>query len=307
MKNELIPQENLPVQKFDPATIYHNAGMLNLTPEERKALSAPFDDLNYEIRPDGHIYLPQVFGVQRLNEVVGIGNWSLILLERGSEEVDQDKVRIYYDGALIIRGCFVSRATGENQYSKKNAQQSFGSALEAAKSDCRQRCCKDIGIANDAWNPTFIRDWQNKYAIRVAVIKEMWNNGSMREKIVPMWRRKDLPQLDRETGIWKEQENKSTNETKQPVNEFPWLNNGHEFDLAIKKLQTGQLTVSELLKQYKVSKNNLKLIFHHLVKSCADMVQVTKLYTDNKELVEANTEIKSIFSQRREQLKKAIA
>jgi len=158
-----------------------------------KALSAPFDELEYEIRPDGFIYVPQALTLKRLNSVIGIGRWGLLLINASTEERDADISKVYYDGALMIRNCFVSRSIGESQFSKKNANTSKASALEAAKSDCRQRCCKDLGIATDSWNPSFIRKWQKENAVRVFVD----NNG----KKSVAWRRKDVDAFWNETGL----------------------------------------------------------------------------------------------------------
>jgi hypothetical protein len=157
-----------------------------------KSLSAPFDDHDFEITPSGFIYIPGVLTLKRLNDVIGIGRWSLLLINNGKDDLGDGKFKVFYDGALVIRNCFVSRSVGEAQYNSMNKNQSWASAFESAKTDCRQRCSKDLGIASDAWNPTFVRKWQKEHAIKVFVD----NNG----KNEVAWRRKDLEPFWNEKG-----------------------------------------------------------------------------------------------------------
>ncbi|MEO6610709.1 MAG: hypothetical protein ABIT05_01205 [Chitinophagaceae bacterium] len=187
------PKENMEVAKFDPATTYGNASNLMLTETEMKALSAPFDDLDFEITPSGFIYIPGVLTLKRLNDVIGIGRWSLLLINNGKDDLGDNKFKVFYDGAMVIRNCFVSRSVGEAQYNATNKNQSWASAFEAAKTDCRQRCSKDLGIASDAWNPTFVRRWQKEHAVKVFVD----NKGSKEVA----WRRKDLDPFWNEVGF----------------------------------------------------------------------------------------------------------
>ncbi|CAF3497160.1 unnamed protein product, partial [Rotaria sp. Silwood2] len=221
--------ENSQLAKFDPAITYAGASALQLTETEMKALSAPFKDLDYEITPDGFIYLPQVLSLQRLNTAIGVGRWSLLLINPGKELVKDGLFKVFYDGALIIRNCFVARSCGEASYSLKNGKQSFATALESAKSDCRGRCLKDLGVGSDAWNPTFIRRWQKEHAIRVIVD----DNGN--RKVI--WRRKDLDPFPNEIGLAPTKPTVPQQvRTGAPAdsNELPWLNEGTpEYDNAL--------------------------------------------------------------------------
>ena len=57
--------------------------------------------------------------------------------------------------ALYCHGRFVSQAMGEHSYfSKSNIQ--YGKACEAAKSNALMRCCKDLGVASELWDPQVI-------------------------------------------------------------------------------------------------------------------------------------------------------
>lgn len=54
--------------------------------------------------------------------------------------------------ALYCLGRFVSQAVGEHTfYTKINL--SYGKAVESAKSNALMRCCKDLGIASELWDP----------------------------------------------------------------------------------------------------------------------------------------------------------
>jgi len=160
---------------------YQGASTLVITPEESAQLQAPFDPNDVEIRPDGLIYLPQSFTRQRLNQALGIGQWALVEIA-----VHQDDNHLYYDGALFIRGHFVARGTGEAQRYARNPMTSWASVKESAKSDCLVRCCKDLSIAAELWQPKFSRAWIAEHATKV------YNENSNKENKWE-WRRNDNP------------------------------------------------------------------------------------------------------------------
>eukprot|EP00695_Tsukubamonas_globosa_P003760 TRINITY_DN815_c0_g1_i1.p1 TRINITY_DN815_c0_g1~~TRINITY_DN815_c0_g1_i1.p1 ORF type:complete len:207 (-),score=61.86 TRINITY_DN815_c0_g1_i1:35-655(-) len=58
-------------------------------------------------------------------------------------------------------------------------------ALEGAKSKALSRCCKDLGIATDLWDPQYTIEWKAKYAAQILCE----SNG----KNKTLWRRKDRP------------------------------------------------------------------------------------------------------------------
>lgn len=184
--------------------LYASAASLStLTKDEQKALSAPFDDEDYEIRPDGHIYVPQALIRKRLNDIIGASEWAVLLIKDWTEKVgDKGASKVYYDGSLFIRKNFISRSIGEGNLSANNGQTSSASALESAKSDCISRCVKDLGVGQDIYMPNFQRKWKKKFAIRVKVNETYWNNGSSTKKVVMRWRRNDVDPLENETGLW---------------------------------------------------------------------------------------------------------
>lgn len=165
--------------------IYSGASNLKIDDTEQSKLLASFDAKEIEIRPDGLIYLPQTFWRKRLNESFGIGQWCLIVK---SSTKDPDRNKLYLQGILMARGCYVSESVGEAEYHEDNSLQSWASVWESAKSDCITRCCKDLGIASELWQPEFIRTWINENAVKV------WINTAKKgdpEKLKAVWRKKD--------------------------------------------------------------------------------------------------------------------
>lgn len=181
------PESNFSIE------VYSGASTLQLTEEESRKLSARFEDDEIEIRPDGFLYVPQALIRQRLNKVIGAGAWSIVLLREKIEQLTEKSNKLYFDGAMMIRGKFVARSIGEASYFTTNQNQSRASALEAAKSDCMVRCVKDLGIALEVYEPAFCRKWQKQFAIKV------WVKEPNRDKKT-LWRRRDVDPFPYETG-----------------------------------------------------------------------------------------------------------
>lgn len=60
----------------------------------------------------------------------------------------------------------MSVARGEQEYFDESG---IPTATEACKSNALMRCCKDLGIASELWDPTFIRDFKSKHCVEVWV------------------------------------------------------------------------------------------------------------------------------------------
>ena len=54
--------------------------------------------------------------------------------------------------ALYCLGRFVAQATGEHSFYTRG-NMGYGKACESAKSNALMRCCKDLGIASELWDP----------------------------------------------------------------------------------------------------------------------------------------------------------
>jgi hypothetical protein len=144
------------------------------------------DDDQVEIRPDGLVYLPEIRYRRILNRTFGPGAWALM-----PRSIDLGDNMLYYRGALFVHGRFVSEAIGEQQYFPNNDRMSYATAAEAAKSNCLVRCCKDLGIASDLWDPTFTRQWLATYAV------EVWcQNRQDPHKRKKFWRKRTAAAVD---------------------------------------------------------------------------------------------------------------
>ncbi|CAG8735164.1 17740_t:CDS:2, partial [Racocetra fulgida] len=93
--------------------------------EVTEILLAPVAPEDIEIKPDGIIYLPEIKYRRILNRAFGPG------VARGEQD--------YFDSSGLA------------------------TATEGAKSNALMRCCKDLGIASELWDPTFIRDFKKRY------------------------------------------------------------------------------------------------------------------------------------------------
>ncbi len=129
-------------------------------PEAAAVLAAPVNDLEVEVREDGIVYLPGVAYRRILTRAFGAGAWAI--LPRGPARTMGDLV--VYHGALVVLGRFVSEAVGECQ---TRFGMSYASSLEGARTDCLTRCCKDLGVATELWDPAWRASWQAKYADKV--------------------------------------------------------------------------------------------------------------------------------------------
>ena len=83
-------------------------------------------------------------------------------------------------GSLHSR--FVAQARGECQYFSNDTITTAG---EGCKSNALMRCCKDIGIASELWDPRFIRTFKKAHCA------EVWVENVSTKKKRQIWMRKD--------------------------------------------------------------------------------------------------------------------
>ncbi len=148
------------------AKAYEKASELVLTKEETKALKAKFDDDCVRAGAGGDsrlLYISHIHVSDRLNDVLGIGQWALvkrsIRLERGKTAKGAEVVSIYFEGVMLIRGSFVAEAIGTAEYYPSNPKMDYGSAIESAMSDCLTRCGKRLSIGSQVWDKTYCEKW----------------------------------------------------------------------------------------------------------------------------------------------------
>ncbi|KAF8980941.1 hypothetical protein BGZ46_003442 [Entomortierella lignicola] len=146
-------------------------------------LMKPLDVDDIEIKPDGLLYLPEIKYRRILNKAFGPGGWGLA--PRSEHSVSAKTISREY--ALICRGRFVSTARGEQDYFDAN---NLATASEGCKSNALMRCCKDLGIASELWDPSFIRKFKKQYC------EELFVEHAITKKKKKLWKRKDQADFD---------------------------------------------------------------------------------------------------------------
>ncbi|KAI5848087.1 mitochondrial genome maintenance MGM101-domain-containing protein [Tricharina praecox] len=143
-------------EKMDWSRSFHGLSTEAFPKETADVLLAPLAPEEVEIKPDGILYLPEIKYRRILNKAFGPGGWGLA--PRG-ESIVTDKV-VTREYALICHGRLVSIARGEQQYFDPNG---IPTATEGCKSNALMRCCKDLGVASELWDPRFIRKFKKEY------------------------------------------------------------------------------------------------------------------------------------------------
>ena len=77
---------------------------------------------------------------------------------------------------------FIAQARGECQYF---SEETIPTAGEGCKSNALLRCCKDLGIASELWDPRFIREFKKAHC------QELWVEHVVNKKRRQIWTRKD--------------------------------------------------------------------------------------------------------------------
>ncbi|KAI8955348.1 mitochondrial genome maintenance MGM101 [Xylaria longipes] len=163
---------------IDWTNSYHGLGTSAFAPETSTILQARLDPDDIEVKPDGIIYLPEIKYRRILNAAFGPGGWGLA--PRG-ELMVQDRL-VTREYALVVHGRFVAQARGEQQYFSEDG---VSTAAEGCKSNALMRCCKDLGIASELWDPRFIRKFMKEHAV------QQWVEHVTTKKKKQIWLRKD--------------------------------------------------------------------------------------------------------------------
>lgn len=161
------------------AACYQKASQLQLTKEEIGALSADFPDEAFQPGAAGKenlIYIEHAALRERLDQVIGMGQWCMIPIRRWEEtftymkdewvnnrktgqQIEVKGSHVYVDGIMLIRGAFVASAIGEMTYYPDNHTQNYGDAVEGAETAALRRCCKRLGIGLQAWRKDWCLAW----------------------------------------------------------------------------------------------------------------------------------------------------
>ncbi|KAJ3001940.1 hypothetical protein HKX48_002607 [Thoreauomyces humboldtii] len=146
--------------------------------EAADILLAPVVFADIEVKPDGMLYLPEIKYRRILNRAFGPGGWGLI--PRGPHTVANKNISREY--ALFCHGRFVAQARGEQQFFSEDG---LATSSEGAKSNALMRCCKDLGIASELWDPAFLDEWKKEHAVQAMTVNKF--NQTRKS----LWRRKD--------------------------------------------------------------------------------------------------------------------
>lgn len=164
---------------------FHGLGTQSFGKEIQEILGQPIASDDIEITPDGLIYLPEIKYRRILNRSFGAGGWGLaprsqtMIAKNGFQGGAGTLTREY---ALIANGRLVSIARGEQDFF---SEKGIPTATEGCKSNALMRCCKDLGIASELWDPKFIREFKKKYTDNVFV------EHVPTKKKKKIWKRKD--------------------------------------------------------------------------------------------------------------------
>lgn len=165
-------------EDVDWTTSYRGLSTAPFTPEAAAALLRPLSSEDVEIKPDGLLYLPEIKYRRTLNMAFGPGGWGMV----PRSEVEVGPRIVSREWALVCLGRLVAVARGEQEYFDPSG---VPTAIEASKSNALMRCCKDLGVASELWDPRFIRKFKAEHCVEAMV--EHQRDKKKRK----LWRRKD--------------------------------------------------------------------------------------------------------------------
>lgn len=171
-------ENNKFLPEIDWYTSWHGLGSRPFDNKVQDILLQVIEPKDIEIKPDGLIYLPEIKYRRILNKAFGAGGWGLV--PRSDTIVTPNLVTREY--GLICNGQLVSVARGEQDYFNETG---IPTATEGCKSNALMRCCKDLGIGSELWDPVFIKSFKEQYCI------EKFVEHMTTKKKKKIWLRKD--------------------------------------------------------------------------------------------------------------------
>ena len=209
LSDKPLELESAPEERIDWTRSFHGLSAAPFPKEAADVLLAPTETDEVEIKPDGILYLPEIKYRRILNRAFGPGGWGLV--PRSESIVTPKTVTREY--ALVCNGRYVtthahtlsllllnflltiyslvSVARGEQDYFSPDG---IPTATEGCRSNALVRCCKDLGIASELWDPRFIRKF------KAAHTREVFVEHVVNKRKSKIWLRKDDPV----TYPWKE-------------------------------------------------------------------------------------------------------
>ncbi|KAL5343860.1 mitochondrial genome maintenance MGM101-domain-containing protein [Aspergillus crustosus] len=180
LSDKPLELDGTPAEKIDWTRSFHGLSAEPFPKEAADVLLAETDPQDVEIKPDGILYLPEIKYRRILNKAFGPGGWGLV--PRSESIVTPKTVTREY--ALVCNGRLVSVARGEQDYFSPDG---IPTATEGCRSNALVRCCKDLGIASELWDPRWIRKYKAQYT------REAFVEHVMSKKKTKIWLRKDDP------------------------------------------------------------------------------------------------------------------
>ncbi|QLQ79994.1 hypothetical protein HG537_0C06430 [Torulaspora globosa] len=163
---------------IDWYTSWYGIGAKPFDATVQKQLADSLQTEDIEVKPDGLIYLPEIKYRRILNKAFGAGGWGLV---PRSETIVTPKL-VTREYGLICHGQLVSVARGEQDYF---SEAGIPTATEGCKSNALMRCCKDLGVGSELWDPVFIKKFKAENCI------EKFVEHIATKKKKKIWLRKD--------------------------------------------------------------------------------------------------------------------
>lgn len=168
------PDSKLNDDGIDWRVSYSGIADHDISAEQCEILTQPIDPNDIEIKNENLLYLPEIKYRRILSSAFGPGKWALVPRSDHFLVGTKTIARTY---ALIVNSKFISEATGEQTFFKES---DMVTAFEGCRSNALMRCCKDLNIASELWDPVFI----NKYRISLKTKKPMVNPRNILRPIV---------------------------------------------------------------------------------------------------------------------------
>lgn len=168
---------------LDWSESFHGLGVAPFSKEAQTVLAGKIPDADIEITPDGLLYLPEIKYRRILNRAFGAGAWGMA--PRSETLISKGKYAgglLTREYGLVVHGRLVSVARGEQQFFAENG---VPTATEGCKSNALMRCCKDLGIASELWDPRFIKTFKKKKCEHIFVEHIPTHKKKM------IWKRRD--------------------------------------------------------------------------------------------------------------------
>lgn len=175
-------QDPSSVTTLNWSSSFHGLGTEPFSDKAQNILSEEIPINDIEITPDGLLYLPEIKYRRILSKAFGAGAWGLA--PRSETLVQKSGLGglLTREYALVVNGRLVSIARGEQTFFQEKG---IPTAVEGCKSNALMRCCKDLGIASELWDPRFIKTFKKKYC------EDVFVEYIPTKKKKKIWKRKD--------------------------------------------------------------------------------------------------------------------